>query len=175
MKKYILTGESAEKFMEMKNRNEKKLKERINNMRKVKVSKAVASVIDDYKRNASMIDWKNKLLIDHSIAFNSDYNDVIDKVKPLKDITPMNLAQILHNGHEVIEYTEDNLPRRFSFLQYDTEFTAINHTKLREGNYILTVIWEDKDGNLDSSLWSVEGALRNINKENWKITKVIEE
>lgn len=179
MKQYILTGESAKKFMEIKNNNEEKLKERINSMRinlkdgsfvemnddgfwsgyddvmgeisaeelvtqilevgvldsvhennnaKIKVNRAVANFIDDYARNMTHNEnWKNKLLMDHAVTYSRGFDGESERVRVMKDITPMQLAEILRNGYEAEKYTVENLPKMFKFVfsGYDVEHTSI--------------------------------------------------
>ena len=135
-------------------------------MTKVKVSKDVANFIDDYARNMTHNEnWKDKLLIDHSITYSRGFDAYNEKLKVLKNITPMKLAEILHNGWEVesICYDKTNIPRKFKIKVNTSYYTA----KIINEEVIL--MWKNLDDEFDCINYDLRDVIALLNDGIWDI------
>lgn len=134
-------------------------------MVKIKVSKDVANFIDDYARNMSHDeDWKDKLLIDHSITYRRGFDGEFDRVRVLQDITPMKLAEVLHNGWEAEDrYDKDNVSKYLKVKHHESKGV---YNIIINGDEAF-VEFKRYNGKSDSMRYCLAEVLKYLNEEKW--------
>lgn len=82
-------------------------------MEKFKVSRAVATFIEDYEKSYMYEGWDDKMLSEHAYQYCSgSYLD-----ESLKDVTPLQLSKILIYGYEVEKTPEEKLLDRYNYYR----------------------------------------------------------
>ena len=68
-------------------------------MVKIKISKEAAEFIEKGSRYS--VNWEDDLIVQHAEAWNKGFEGVKDEAMCMKELSPLQLADILINGYEV--------------------------------------------------------------------------
>lgn len=77
---------------------------------KVKVSREVAEFIKSYEDNVNGYPgWENHLILEHSRAYFESFEGAKEECLCMKNIDPLQLAEMLVNGYEIEQTPEEIL------------------------------------------------------------------